>query len=41
MKAFNESLAGVGRRRRAGLLQFRYMFDRKWEEAYKKVHAFI
>ena len=41
MKAFNESLAGAGRRRRAGMLRFRYMFDQKWKEAYEKVHAFI
>ena len=41
MKAFDESLAGVGRRRRAGMLRFRYMFDKKWKEAYEKVHAFI
>ena len=39
--AFNESLAGAGGRRRAGILRFRYMFDHKWKEAYKKVHAFI
>lgn len=41
IKAFNESLAGVGRRRRAGMLRFRYMFDKKWKEAYEKVHAFV
>ena len=41
LQAFNESLAGVGRRRRAGLLSFRYMFDKEWKEAYSKVHAFI
>lgn len=41
VKAFNESLAGAGLRRRAGVLRFRYMFDGKWKKAYKKVHAFI
>lgn len=41
LKNFNESLAGVGRRRRAGMLRFRYMFDRKWKEAYERVHAFV
>ena len=41
MKAWNESLAGVGRRRRAGMLQFRYMFDKKWKKSYEKVHAFV
>ena len=41
VKAFNESLAGVGLRRRAGVLRFRYMFDKKWKQAYEKVHAFI
>lgn len=40
-KAFNEPLAGVGRRRRAGMLQFRYMFDKKWKKSYEKVHAFV
>lgn len=41
IKAFNESLANVGCRRRAGMLRFRYMFDKKWKEAYEKVHAFV
>lgn len=41
IKAFNESMAGAGRRRRAGMLRFRYMFDKKWKVAYGKVHAFI
>ena len=41
VRAFNESLAGVGLRRRARVLRFRYMFDKKWKQAYEKVHAFI
>ena len=41
IKAFNNSLAGVGRRREAGRLKFRYMFDKKWKKAYEKVHAFV
>lgn len=41
MKAFNESMAGIGNRRRAGMLQFLYAFDKKWKRAYGKVHAFI
>ncbi len=41
IKAFDESLAGAGRRRRAGMLRFRYMFDNKWKEAYEKVHVFV
>ena len=41
IQAFDESLAGAARRRRAGILRFRYMFDKKWKVAYRKVHAFI
>ncbi|KAL6720823.1 hypothetical protein ACLMJK_002748 [Lecanora helva] len=41
IKAFDESLAGAGRRRRAGLSRFRYILDRSWRKAYEKVHAFI
>ena len=41
IKAFNESLAGVGRRRRAGMLRFLYTFDKRWKEAIDKVHAFV
>ncbi len=41
IKAFNESLAGIGNRRRAGMLHYFYMFDRSWERAYRRVHAFI
>lgn len=41
IQAFNESLAGIGRRRRAGRMQFLYAFDRKWKQSYSKVHAFI
>ena len=41
IKAFNESMAGIGLRRRAGKLEFLYAFDTKWKSAYRKVHAFI
>ena len=41
IKAFNESVAGIGLRRRAGKLEFLYAFDKKWQRAYHKVHAFI
>ena len=41
IQAFNESLAGIGRRRRVGRMQFLYAFDRKWKRSYSKVHAFI
>ena len=41
LKAFNESLAGVGRRRQAGMLRFLYTFDKTWKAAYDKVHAFV
>ena len=41
IKAFNESMAGIGLRRRAGKLQFLFVFDRKWKSAYRKLHAFI
>lgn len=41
IQAFNESLAGIGRRRRAGRMQFLYVFDRTWKKSYSKVHAFI
>lgn len=40
-KAFNESLAGVGRRRRAGVLRFLYMLDASWKKSCDKVHAFV
>lgn len=41
VQAFNESLAEIGRRRRAGRMQFLYMFDQSWKRYYSKVHAFI
>ena len=41
IKAWTESQAGVGRRRRAGKLRFLYMFEKTWKEAYQKVHAFV
>ena len=41
IQAFNESLAGIGRRRRAGRMQFLHAFDRTWKKSYSKVHAFI
>lgn len=41
IKAFNQSLAGAGIRRRAGMLRFRYMFDKTWKQAYTKVHTFV
>ena len=41
IKAFNESMAGIGLRRRAGKLEFLYAFDKKRKSAYRKVHAFI
>ncbi|MCJ1401880.1 hypothetical protein MMC11_005097 [Xylographa trunciseda] len=41
IQAFNESLAGIGRRRRVGRMRFLYAFDRKWKQSYSKVHAFI
>ena len=34
-------MLGVGRRLRAGMLYFLYTFDKSWEEAIHKVHAFI
>ena len=34
-------MAGIGNRRRAGMLQFLYAFDKKWKSAYSKVHAFV
>lgn len=41
LNAFNESMAGIWRRRRAGTLQFLYRFDTSWKKSYDKVHAFI
>lgn len=41
IQAFNESMRGIGRRRRAGRMQFLYAFDRAWKKSYSKVHAFI
>ena len=41
LKAFDKSLADVGKRRRAGLLRFWYMFDSEWTKAIGKVHAFV
>ena len=41
IRTFNESMAGIGLRRRAGKLESLYAFDKKWQRAYRKVHAFI
>ena len=41
MKAFNESLVGVGRRRRAGIFVFLYKHDSSWKVAHENVHKFI
>ena len=41
LKAFDESLTGIGRRRRAGVLQFLYMWDTSWKKACGKVHASV
>ena len=42
LKAFNDSLLGLGRRRAAGTLRFfLYSFDNSWKRAYGKVHAFV
>ena len=41
LKALDESLAGVGRRRQAGVLRYRYYFDKSWRRAYETVHSFV
>ena len=40
-RAWTSSLAGVGRRRRAGKLRYLQRTDKTWKEAYGKVHAII
>ena len=42
LKAFDEALAGVGKRRQAGnLSSIRYAFDKDWKRAYKTIHAYV
>ena len=41
IQAYNESMRGIGLRRRAGRMQFLYACDRAWKKSYSKVHAFI
>ena len=41
MKAFNESLVGIGRHRRAGMFVFLYKHDLSWKVAYENAHKLI
>ena len=41
MKAFNKSLVGVCRHRRAGMFVFLYKHDSSWKVGYENVHKFI
>ncbi|TVY84310.1 Cytochrome P450 monooxygenase lepH [Lachnellula suecica] len=42
LQAFNIAMAGVGKRRTAGILsRILYAFDGSWKEAYAKVHAYV
>ena len=39
--SLDESLLGWNKRRQAGLLSCRYLFDKTWPEAYKRLYTFI
>lgn len=41
MKAFNESLVGIGSHRRAGMFVFLYKHDLSWKVAYEDAHRLI
>ncbi|KAF7873928.1 hypothetical protein EAF04_002600 [Stromatinia cepivora] len=41
LKAFNGALAGVGKRRLSGKLQFIYAFDKSWKADINKVYAYV
>lgn len=41
LRAFNGALAGVGKRRVAGKLQFIYAFDKGWKRDINKVYSYV
>ncbi len=41
LQSLDESLMGWNKRRQAGILSFRYIFDKTWPKAYSRLYSFI